>query len=406
MPHRFVKFSLVLILLYPVATTFADLESDFRQAYRSYNQYLEADDVPLALGAAADAYRLGSKLYGRKHVTTAKLAINYSSLLNDTRDYKEAAKVLKGKLKVMEKAYGEDAHDVVSLLVELGRAHFDPGKPDRGLEYFQRASAILANHDNPIVTGTRNFDIATILLKRRANMQTRPFVEAAYAAFADSLEENDVRLGLVNYHMALFATSDDRLIDSVAHLNHALTAFKTDNDQMGNLERTVRVMLVSALERSEQSELATEHCLAVGQRQEWRLPARPLYLKPPNFSKEKVEISLDNKKEKEQLAGRITISFSVDENGFVRSPRVASSTALGLNEAALEAISDFRYAPRFVDGSPVATSGVDFPMSYDFSQQTVKKNRFSIPPLRSSKTGVPLSGGTIDEFGGGGGGGK
>ena len=395
MPHRFVKFSLVLILLYPVTTTFADLESDFRQAYRSYNQYLEADDVPLALGAAADAYRLGSKLYGRKHVTTAKLAINYSSLLNDTRDYKEAAKVLKGKLKVMEKAYGEDAHDVVSLLVELGRAHLDPGKPDRGLEYFQRASTILANHDNPIVIGARNFDIVSVLLKRRANLQTRPFVEAAYAAYTDSLEKNDVRLGLVNYHMALFATADGRLIDSKEHLNQALTAFKTDNEQMGNLERTVRMMLVDVLERSDNSELATQHCLAVGERQEWRPPARPLYFKPPNFKPENAG---------ESKSGRITVQFTVDEEGFVRNAKVASSTSPGLNGDALAVVSDFRYAPRFVDGSPVATTGVDFTMTYDFTPQVARKAKFSAPKSRGSMAGGNSSdfGGDFGGFGGGG----
>ena len=396
MSQNFAKYGVLLVLLFH-ASAFADLKSDFRQAYKSYNQYLEVDDFSLALGSAADAYKLGSKLYGKKHITTAKLAINYASLLNDMGEYKKAAKTLKGKLKVMEKAYGDDAHDLVSLLVEVGRANFDPNKPEKALEHFQRASEILANHQNPIVTGARNFDIVGILLKRRANLHTRPFVEAAYKAYRGTLVDNDVRLGLVNYHMALFAANDGRLIDSIEHLDYALTAFKSDGPQMGSLERTARLMLVDVLERVGNSEQATKHCLAIGQRQEWRQPASPLYLKVPGFK-------LENAGEAKE--GRVTVSFTVDERGFVRNPRVASSTAPGLNEAALAVITDFRYAPRFVDGDPVATAGVDFTMNYDFTAET-RKPRLTRPPVRGMMDSGSKDGQSQGGFGGfGGGGGK
>ena len=82
--------AIALILLSLPVTTLADRKADFQKAYQSYNQYIEANDKPLAKGAAADAYKLGSKVYGKNHVNTAKLAINYATLLNDSRDYKEA----------------------------------------------------------------------------------------------------------------------------------------------------------------------------------------------------------------------------------------------------------------------------------------------------------------------------
>lgn len=57
----------------------------------------------------------------KKHVNTAKLAINYSKLLNDTGDHKQARKVLRGKLKVLEKHYGSDAPDLVPVIIQIAK---------------------------------------------------------------------------------------------------------------------------------------------------------------------------------------------------------------------------------------------------------------------------------------------
>ena len=389
--------AVTLILLALSLTVAADQKTDFQQAYRSYKQYMDVNDKQLALGAAADAYKLGSRIYGKSNTNTAKLAINYATLLNDTRQYKKAKKVLKGKLKIMEEAYGSDGGDLVSLLIELGRAHLDLRNPATGIGYFERASSILDDNENVLIKGLRNFDIVSILLKRRANTHTRPFVQTSYASYKEALQSNDVRLGLAAYHMAMFAINDDNHDDAVEYLNESLNAFESDEGEVGDVERTVRTLLVDILERSNKSEDATEQCLAIGERQEWRTPPKPLYMVPP---------ALDKSLAKEPPTGRIVLSFTVDEQGFVRSPRVSSSTAPGLNEAALAAVGQFRYAPRFEDGVPVATSKVNFTVNYDFGETPSAggKNKFSMPPARGSKSGGTGSGvRDFGDFGGGGG---
>ena len=57
------------------------------------------------------------------------------------------------------------------------------------------------------------------------------------------------------------------------------------------------------------------------------------------------------------------MEFAVDEMGFVREPKVIDSKPEGdigwsLQAAAVAAAEGFRYAPRFVDGKPVAVDGV------------------------------------------------
>lgn len=258
-------------------------------------------------------------------------------------------------------------------------------KPTTGIEYFERASMIVEKNESVLFRGTKNFDLVSILLKRRANMHTLPFVQAAYSSYKQVLQSNDIRLGFAAYHMAVLALTDGHHEGAIEYLNESLVAFASDEEKVGDLERTVRTLLVDSLERSGNSEDATEHCLAIGKRQEWRTPPRPLYMVPPTLDKSLAE---------ETPSGRVILNFTVDEQGFVRSPRVSSSTAPGLNEAVLAVVGQFRYAPRFEEGTPVATSNVNFIVNYDFVDKPSpgEKNKFSMPPAKGSKGGGTGSG--------------
>ena len=55
--------------------------------------------------------------------------------------------------------------------------------------------------------------------------------------------------------------------------------------------------------------------------------------------------------------GAVDLSFIVDESGQVRQPEIFENTSKSkdIGKAALEAISQWRFAPRFEDGEPVAS---------------------------------------------------
>lgn len=94
--------------------------------------------------------------------------------------------------------------------------------------------------------------------------------------------------------------------------------------------------------------------------------------------------------------GQVTLEFTIDEEGFVREPRVLESTRPTLDAEALAAVGNFRYAPRFVDGAFVETDDATFTYSFNFassSQEPKGKDEFmagfdpSMPPLRGSVSG-------------------
>lgn len=362
-----------------IAPVVADIEKDFQSAYKAYQQHMKANDIPKATEAAEQAYRLGSKVYGRNSVNSANLSINYAILLNDAGESKQAQKVLKSKLRVLEKAYGKTSAELVPILTELGRAKFSLRGPRDALKYFDRVTASLENHDDVLYRGEKNFAIVSFMLKRGANSYTRKFVEAAYAAYSESLTPVDIRLGLAAYHMALWSTGDGQFDDAVAYLNGALRAFETIGGDMGSLERTVRVMSVNILERTGQSSLATMHLLALGESQEWVVPVRPLYIPAPEIFHIRA------------LAGDITLVFTIDERGFVKQASVAHSTQPELNETALTMINGSRFVPRFVDGAAVTTDEVNYTVSFDNSEwNDVVSESIVIsagrPPLRDFPT--------------------
>jgi TonB family protein len=61
----------------------------------------------------------------------------------------------------------------------------------------------------------------------------------------------------------------------------------------------------------------------------------------------------------------VEVAVDVNEQGRVRDPRIVSNQGTErMGADAVEAASTARYRPRFVDGKPVATSGVTFRQGY------------------------------------------
>ena len=165
--------------------------------------------------------------------------------------------------------------------------------------------------------------------------------------------------------------------ETLVYLLAALTAFKTpDGEPIGDLERNVRQQLVQTYEVLEHRQDATEHLLALGANQDWFPAAEPVFRAAANLPAEVIE---------KQIDGQVTLSFTVDEAGFVVDPIVSESTASALNDTALTMVQGFRYAPRFVDGMPVATDAVHYTATFNLSQQheaAVRRNTFTRPPIK------------------------
>ena len=361
---------ILLVLGLYTSSVLADNREKFNSAYTAYQEHISANQEDQALEAASDSYRYGSKVFGRNHVNTANLAINYAILLNDTGDHRKARKTLKGKLDILEKRYGEDATNLVPLFMQLGRAAKDS---DDALEYLHRAASLSKGYEDNLIEAEKNFDIMVILLNRDSESLVEPFVDRAYKIYAEMLQPNDFRLGLMSYHKARWATSKNQHDDTSDYLLRALKAFQRSEGPMGSLERSVRKQLVQAYEKLNQPQAATEQLLILGANQSWFSITNPVYQPAVKFPEEAIT---------KRINGEVSLSFTIDEQGFVVNPSVAESSEEIFNDAALEMVRGFRYIPRFVDGKPVATEGIEYDTSFVFSNPVASRRQFQRPPIK------------------------
>lgn len=344
----------VMCVLFAFAVpAYADDLSGFKQAYAQYERYIDANETTLALESIRDAYRFGVRLFGKKSVNTANLAINYAKLLNDQNDFKPARKILKGKDQILASHYGEDGVELVPLLIEMGRAAKEPAK---ALSHLQRAGSLSRGYEDNLMEAQKNFEIMFILLARGGASRTEPYVDRAFEIYQDRLAANDLRLGLTAYHKARWATTRGEFDQTLQYLHQSLTAFEGPVAQpMGELERGVRVQLVQTLERLGRSREATRHLLTIGAAIPWSATGGPVYRGQTNLRAATLA---------PLVQGEIRLSFTVDENGFVVAPRVLESTNSELNDPALEMVQRFRYVPRFADDHAVATPDVEYTESF------------------------------------------
>ena len=62
------------------------------------------------------------------------------------------------------------------------------------------------------------------------------------------------------------------------------------------------------------------------------------------------------------------MEFNVDESGFVREPSIIEMQGHpNFKEAALSAITKFRYLPRMIDGEPIMVTGVQIKITFEIT---------------------------------------
>ena len=362
---------LTLILSLSTTTVVADDQNNFKLAYAAYQQHISANETEQALVMARDAQKYGTKVFGKSHRNSANLALNYARLLNDTGDHKKARKTLKGKLRILEKHYGDNSPQLVPMIMEEARAAKNPKTAQKLLT---QAADLSRGYENKLIEAQKNFDIVVLLLNWGGSAMVEPFVDRAYEIFVEQLQPNDFRLGLMAYHKAKWAISRNQHEPALKYLEQSLTAFKSPaGETMGDLERTIRPLLVQTHENLNQSDAATEHLLVLGAHEDWSETSEPVF--KTEFSASLIE---------KEMTGDVTLIFTVDEQGFVRNPVIANSNQALLDEAALTMIKGFRYSPRFIDGKPVATKGIEYTASLNFEKipNIARRPALTRPPIR------------------------
>ena len=134
-----------------------------------------------------------------------------------------------------------------------------------------------------------------------------------------------------------------------------------DSADPAKLEQHVaaRELAATTLEKRGLRDEATEHCIAVArlfESQPENLPY-PIVRASPQYPPAALRAG---------ITGNVELQYTVDAQGFVRDPTILK--VVGSDEfrnAAIDALLQFRYAPQFTDGMPVAQHNVSHTITFD-----------------------------------------
>ncbi|HET8816689.1 MAG TPA: TonB family protein [Pseudidiomarina sp.] len=335
-------------ILYNPEIQALDVQHDFEVAYRDYQALLNADSSPrhdLSI-AALHAFETGKAYFGEDSLNTANLAINFLKTATHPAKHHENSRAI-GELvlDVYESQVDKTDARWLDAYIAAMSVPFSMAKKrrlrDDYLDFIEPLQEV-----NPelyaltLVDGVKSwnndkFDLAEIIEPRLANLKQK-------------LPESNpgvlqLELYLGNFYM------NTRSYDNAIESYHRV--INSDLDDTAASQRAVllsHAALVQLYEQDGKSELATEHCLAIGSMQPWRPNQKP----EPLF---RVSAAYPVAYALERMSGSVALRFDIDTSGFVTNLRTVDAEDVPrlFVKSAKEAVQRWRYAPKFEDGKPV-----------------------------------------------------
>jgi TonB family protein len=334
--------------------SFAEQASNAQGVFNdAYQNYLNAVKTKENVQQAAEqAYTLGKAVYGDNSDNTANLAINYAKSINGY-----GKKWIEKRFSLYQQAYtisvnnhGNKSLETVDSLV--GMANFAPSA-QKADYYLDQVIAIANTENKPKFLADMKLEAATILANKfsyEKYREAKNYLEEADEYYQANLPKNSVEQIKADFLMASFAEGRKRYDQAIERLNRVVKVFDENLSYDHSAELTAHSRLIGLYEKKGKSDEATKHCIAIAKMVPWKESQEqtPLYRVNPKYPKNKARFSKD---------GSVVMEFQVDESGFVKNPQVISSEGgVAFEKSAVEALAQWRYAPKFEHGKAVAAT--------------------------------------------------
>tara|TARA_R110002050_G_scaffold74613_5_gene159896 strand:+ start:239 stop:1345 length:1107 start_codon:yes stop_codon:yes gene_type:complete len=331
-----------------------DIDS-FSQAYQQYNVSLESHNNQDTLKYAQQAYELGQIKFGQNSFDSAKLAINYANALmvepknnNQGRVIEDEAtlkahQLFTSALAVYRENVTDNGIELIDPLVGLAESTTDD-KYAKTLLF--EAIEIADKADNQLTVA----EVKLIAFHRLSRTEyytrkVRDFAFDAYDIYSRKLPEDAIKRVDATYLAGALYEAMGKPTQAIDNLVEVIKQYQA-LPYSHPYELRAHALLVKLYEQKGLGDKATEHCVAIGKMTPWndQQEQTPLFRKPPNYPQSYAQ---------RRKSGWVKVEFTVDANGFVKSPEIIDSKGgVQFEKESIEALSQWRYAPKFVDGKP------------------------------------------------------
>ncbi len=348
------RLTLFLFLIIKCFTSVAQTPTadDLNTAYTEYKKHAATGNWEEALAPGRQAYEIGKSLFATPDKNNANLAYNYGHILKELNQNQEALKILSEALELYEDIYGKDGYELVPVLMDIGFIKAEESGVDGHLTNQNRALAITEKTfgKDSVEYGLLSVDVGANALSSTPTIRVRPYLETGYEILTSRLEKTDGRVAYAAFYVGKLEHMLKNYETATDYFNQTLVSFDDPNKPSTAMELTTHGFLVNAYEELGQSDLATQHCQAIGRMTPFdpNQERQPVFRRHPDYPR----LLLEAGKE-----GWVQLSYDIDESGFVRNIKEMKH---GGPEAfvpnAIAAIEKWRFAPAFKDGVPVASS--------------------------------------------------
>ncbi len=353
------------LCLAPLAAFGSGSADEFRSAYAAYRAAVHGGNRRDAVVHAQRSLDLGRELYGEANPRTAALALNLgNALLADAR-IGEAWEILRATLRAYERLYPQDARELIDPLIARGDADNERFKsPHLSRAHFGDPSEELV---------ALNTHIGARLLEAR-HLRAGVYLLSAVKGVDGLYGRDDPRAYGPLFQLARYYEARGKYGQAERLLEGIIEVLAARPETHGSIaELSARALLVDVLQRQDRAAEATRHCVAIGAAIPWSggHDPKPIYAVRPDYPIP----AWHGRKE-----GYVLLEFRIDPDGFVRAPKVIERQGpRSFARKGIEAIEQWRYAPKVVNGEPVLSEPVHARITFEVRRDGLSRatlNRF------------------------------
>ncbi|MCG9739930.1 TonB family protein [Shewanella insulae] len=321
------------------------LASPFSESYAAYQQALAAQDKAQVALAAAKAYELGQNYFEPDSIDLVNLELNLATALQDNGETQAAHEHFNRVIQNYRQRFGRDAIELVDPLIGAAQT-MDASKEK--VDLFKQAISIAQDADKPqLLAEVKMLTFHGLASTRFYTRDIRDEALEAYEIYRHELPADAMARLKATYYAGMIKAAEKKYDKAIPLLEEVIKQFSV-LDFSHPYKLAAHARLVEIFEAEGESDKSTQHCVAIGSMKPWsdEQEQAPLYREAPKYP---ISYARDGRE------GWTQMSFTVDEQGFVRDPVVlASEGGQKFTRESLKAIKRWRYAPKFVDGKPIA----------------------------------------------------
>lgn len=297
------------------------------------------------------------------------LSMEYGNALAKAGKNEMAGEILHESLKVHEKLYGENGPELIDPLMSLGNNSQTYRSKKMNNAYYDRALEIARDQygDNSAIVGKLYFEISQSSLVNSSRDVRRALTKMrkAHRTLTEKLGTEHPDTALSSYRMGEVAIARRKYKDAAQFLENAASVYDNiaPNDR---ITQRMHELLVKTYENSDKSDLATKHCQMVGKIKEANGDANrdglsyiPIHRAQPQYPRAAYRRGGE---------GQVVVELTVAIDGTAKDIIVLESRGhSSFKKASIDAAQKFRYAPRYENGSPVDTRGVQYKFTFQLA---------------------------------------